>query len=99
MILFLPVHVQMLRGYFKNKPDVGTVKIQFSSQSKMALHHYFLVGRMILLHLEAVGRCSPLSWLLVFVEYQGVEIPGCRIVFSHTFHLMPQTLPPLPQLL
>lgn len=66
LFLFLLVHVQMLREDFRNKPDVGTVKIQFYSQSKMILHHYFLIGRMILLHLKAPGRCSPWAvfWFL-----------------------------------
>lgn len=29
LLLSLSPHIQMLREYLKNKPDIGTVKIQF----------------------------------------------------------------------
>jgi hypothetical protein len=77
----LSMHIQMLGEYLKNKPDVGTVKIQFYSQFKMILHHNFLIGRMILLHLETTGRCSLLSWLSVFVECCAVEILPAELTF------------------
>lgn len=77
----LAAHLKCCGNILKNKPDVGSVKIQFYSQSKMILHHYFLIGRMILLHLEATGRCSLLSWLLVLVECCSVEMPHVQLTF------------------